>query len=64
MVALQASQDSIRSYLKTVEVPSGRIETVYSDNRHFEAPNWSRDGRFFLINRSPDSRRVAFEEAR
>ncbi len=31
-------------------MPSGRIETVYSDNRHFEAPNWSRDGRFFLIN--------------
>jgi Tol biopolymer transport system component len=51
VVALQASQDSIRSYLKTVEVPSGRIETVYSDNRHFEAPNWSRDGRFFLVNR-------------
>jgi TolB protein len=31
-------------------VPSGRIETVYREDRHFEAPNWSRDGRFFVIN--------------
>jgi Tol biopolymer transport system component len=31
-------------------VQSGRIETVYSEDRHFEAPNWSRDGRFFVIN--------------
>jgi len=36
--------------LKTVDVSSGRIDTVYSADRRFEAPNWSRDGRFFLIN--------------
>jgi len=40
----------ISSFLKTVEVPSGHIETVYRADRHFEAPNWSRDGHFFLIN--------------
>ncbi len=50
MAAAQGSQDSIRSFLKTVHISSGRIETVYSADRHFEAPNWSRDGRFFLIN--------------
>jgi Tol biopolymer transport system component len=33
-----------------VEVRTGRIETVYSDDLHFEAPNWSPDGRFFVIN--------------
>ena len=44
------AQDSIRSSLKTVEVASGRIETVYAEQRHFEAPNWSRDGRYFIIN--------------
>jgi TolB protein len=42
--------DTIRSSLRTVEISSGRIETVYSDDRHFEAPNWSRDGRFFVVN--------------
>lgn len=43
------AQDTIRSILKTVDVPSGRIETVYSADRHFEAPNWSRDG-YFIVN--------------
>jgi Tol biopolymer transport system component len=50
LLAFPASQDTIRSFLATVEIPSGRIDTVYSENRHFEAPNWSRDGRFFVIN--------------
>jgi TolB protein len=44
------SVDSIRSSLRTVEISSGRIETVFSDDRHFEAPNWSPDGRFFVVN--------------
>ncbi|MDH3291949.1 MAG: transporter [Gemmatimonadota bacterium] len=42
--------DTIRSVLQTVDIQSGRIETVYSDDRHFEAPNWSPDGRFFVVN--------------
>jgi len=33
-----------------VEIRSGRVETVYRDARHFEAPNWSPDGRFFVVN--------------
>lgn len=40
----------IRSSLVTVEISSGRIDTVFSDTVHFEAPNWSRDGRFFVVN--------------
>lgn len=42
--------DTIRSILQTVEIQSGRIDTVFSDARHFEAPNWSRDGSFFILN--------------
>jgi TolB protein len=46
-----ASQDTvIRSYLKTVDISSGRIETVYRADRRFEAPNWSHDGKYFLLN--------------
>jgi TolB protein len=44
------SADTIRSSLRTVEIHSGHVETVYSEDRHFEAPNWSRDGRFFVVN--------------
>jgi TolB protein len=48
--ALGQVADTIRSSLRTVEVHSGRVETVHSDDRHFEAPNWSPDGRFFVVN--------------
>ena len=48
--ALGQSDGPIRSSLRTVEIQSGRIETVYSDDWQFEAPNWSRDGRFFVVN--------------
>ena len=44
------SDGEIRSFLKTVEVPSGRVESVFSDDLHFEAPNWSPDGRYFVVN--------------
>jgi Tol biopolymer transport system component len=40
----------VRSSLLTVEILSGRIDTVYIDTLHVEAPNWSRDGRFFIVN--------------
>jgi Tol biopolymer transport system component len=48
--ALGQSLDSVRSSLLTVEVRSGRVDTVFSERRHFEAPNWSRDGGFFVVN--------------
>jgi Tol biopolymer transport system component len=44
------SQGTIRSSLQTVEIQSGHIDTVYSEERHFEAPNWSPDGQFFVVN--------------
>src|SRR5438874_13639099 len=47
---LGQSDDTIRSSLQTVAIPSGRVETVFHDDRHFEAPNWSPDGRFFVVN--------------
>jgi len=48
--ALAQPVDSVRSSLRTVDIQSGRIETVYSADLHFEAPNWSPDGRFFVVN--------------
>lgn len=47
--ALQPA-DSVRSLLQTVDVETGRVDTVYAADRHFEAPNWSRDGRSFVVN--------------
>jgi Tol biopolymer transport system component len=29
---------------------TGKSELILREHRHFEAPNWSRDGKFLLIN--------------
>ena len=29
---------------------TGKSELILKEHRHFEAPNWSRDGKFLLIN--------------
>jgi len=50
LVALIAQDTTIRSFLRTVDISTGKIATVYSADRRFEAPNWSHDGRYFLMN--------------
>jgi TolB protein len=39
------------STLETVAIDSGLRTVVYRAKEHFEAPNWSRDGRTFFFNR-------------
>jgi alpha-L-fucosidase len=40
----------IESTLETISVAIGERRIVYRARRHFEAPNWSRDGRSLLFN--------------
>ncbi|MCH6232460.1 TolB family protein [Cognataquiflexum rubidum] len=40
----------LSSELIIVKVKSGKEKVVIKENRHFEAPNWSRDGKFLIIN--------------
>ena len=42
----------IESTLETIAISSKDRKVVYSANEHFEAPNWSRDGKYFLFNRA------------
>lgn len=37
------------SYIQTVDIETGRIETVLSINEHFEAPNWHPDN-YLIVN--------------
>lgn len=43
-------QDNIQSELVILNVKTGEQKTVLKEERHFEAPNWSRDGEYLLIN--------------
>jgi TolB protein len=40
------------STLETVTLDTTIRHVIYSDRSHFEAPNWARDGSYFLFNRS------------
>ena len=40
----------LHSSLETVEIASGERYVVYTAASHFEAPNWSHDGRDFYFN--------------
>ncbi|WBL42247.1 DUF5050 domain-containing protein [Algoriphagus halophytocola] len=40
------------SSLYIYDMKSGNSELILKENRHFEAPNWSPDGNFLLINSS------------
>ena len=39
------------SSLETISIETGIRRVVYRAKEHFEAPNWSRDGRTFYLNR-------------
>lgn len=40
----------VESTLETIAIGSTDRRVVYSTNGHFEAPNWSRDGKYLLFN--------------
>ncbi len=41
----------LRSRLEIMNIQTGRRRVLYADNTHFEAPNWSPDGKTLLFNR-------------
>jgi TolB protein len=41
----------LESRLEVISIGSGEREALYTAREHFEAPNWSRDGRSFFFNR-------------
>lgn len=42
----------IESSLETISVETGQRRIVYRSGTHFEAPNWSNDGKYLLFNGS------------
>lgn len=42
-------QNEITSFVQTVDIESGKIETVKVINEHYEAPNWHKDN-YLILN--------------
>jgi Tol biopolymer transport system component len=43
-------QTNVESTLEIVNIKSGKRKVILQEKSHFEAPNWSRDGSYFIIN--------------
>ena len=41
---------NLESELVLLNVKTGKEKVILREKRHFEAPNWSRDGKFLIIN--------------
>ncbi|CAL1518796.1 hypothetical protein [Chitinophaga sp. MM2321] len=54
----------ISSFLETIHVITGERTVVYSDSTHFEAPNWSKDGKYLLINKKGKLHKVWLHNGR
>jgi TolB protein len=50
--AKAAGEPLLESTLEIVAIASKDQRVVYQTRDHIEAPNWSRDGKYFLFNRS------------
>ncbi len=48
--ALPQSPDHVTSELVILNIRTGEEKSILKEKRHFEAPNWSRDGKYLLIN--------------
>jgi TolB protein len=44
------AKPALESTLETIAIASKDRRVVYRARAHFEAPNWSRDGKYFLFN--------------
>jgi Tol biopolymer transport system component len=49
------------SSLETITIASTDRHVEYTSAAHFEAPNWSRDGKFLIFNQDGTIRRLAFD---
>lgn len=43
-------QEKIRTNIHILDVTTGKQITIYSEVKHLEAPNWSPDGRYLVLN--------------
>lgn len=49
-LSVGAQKKSIQSELVILNINTGKQQVILSEYRHFEAPNWSRDGQYLLFN--------------
>ena len=52
MMSFGQQVNNIESTLEIVNIRNGKRQVILQEKNHFEAPNWSPDGKYFIINRA------------
>ncbi|MGB3849928.1 MAG: DUF5050 domain-containing protein [Tunicatimonas sp.] len=60
---LWAQLTNVTSRLEVYDLPTHERRVVYEEDAHFEAPNWSPDGTYFLVNGSGSLYRVSADSS-
>ena len=57
--AAAQTKPAVESTLETLDIATGERQVVYRAPEHFEAPNWTRDGKYLVINKQGKLYRVS-----
>ena len=49
-ILIQAQKQEVISTLEVYDITTDQRKTILTEKDHFEAPNWSLDGNYFIIN--------------
>jgi len=60
-IYMSAQSEKLISTLETYHIETGKRNIVLQENNHFEAPNWSLDGSYFIINQNGLLYRVSLD---
>ncbi len=53
--------DKMESTLQVVDIYSKKITIIYKSSQHIEAPNWSKDGNYFIANSNGKLYKIALD---
>lgn len=60
-ISVIAQESAVISTLKTYNIETGHQKIIRTEVAHFEAPNWSADGTYFIINQDGSLYTVSME---
>ena len=49
-ITMNAQENNVVSKLETIDIKSRSRTIIYEGREHFEAPNWSLDGKYLIFN--------------
>ena len=58
---MNAQENNVVSKLETIDIKSRSRTIIYEGREHFEAPNWSLDGKYLIFNKNGNLYKLPFK---